>query len=548
MVAGATGIDLFLLVVDAAEGARPQTHEHLAILRLLGDRARGRRAVTKADAVDAETLRARARGGARARARARRSSRSRARRRARGSTSCGRRSPTCRRPRRAARRACKPTRLLRRPGLHAARDRHGRHRHALVGLDRRRRRAARRAGRARRPRPERAGARPAGRAGGGRPAGRGRAPGSRAARRCGAATRSSSRAPIRSATGSTSRSTSSSRSPTDARLHVHHGTAEHYARLVRVGERYAQLRLASPVVAARGDRVVLRDRTTVGGGLVLDPAPPRPHDRGAPRAARAGRPGLDRPARSPPPSRCGERISPRARCSLPPSWTRACGQPSRQATGTSRRSGSRSSSSGVVRALDERAASSPLDPGMAVAELLPRRPWASALVPLLPARAARREGVRARARRARSASAPTRPSGSRASSPRPASTPVRVDDGELARFLEREGRLVRLGDGLAVGAAAYDEARRTRSSRSARPRARSRWPASATSRQRAASPPSSCSSASTRTGSRAASATSACSGAARAPDRAALRLPRSGTGPVAQPVFKTGEAWQPHAG
>src|SRR5437868_7908541 len=36
MVAGATGIDLFLLVIDAAEGARPQTHEHLAVLRLLG--------------------------------------------------------------------------------------------------------------------------------------------------------------------------------------------------------------------------------------------------------------------------------------------------------------------------------------------------------------------------------------------------------------------------------------------------------------------------------------------------------------------------------
>ena len=55
MVAGATGIDLFLLVVDAAEGARPQTHEHLAILRLLGVE-RGVVAVTKADAVDAETL------------------------------------------------------------------------------------------------------------------------------------------------------------------------------------------------------------------------------------------------------------------------------------------------------------------------------------------------------------------------------------------------------------------------------------------------------------------------------------------------------------
>src|SRR4029077_15551971 len=36
MIAGATGIDFFLLVVDAQEGARPQTHEHLAVLRLLG--------------------------------------------------------------------------------------------------------------------------------------------------------------------------------------------------------------------------------------------------------------------------------------------------------------------------------------------------------------------------------------------------------------------------------------------------------------------------------------------------------------------------------
>ena len=55
MVAGATGIDLFLLVIDAAEGARPQTHEHLAVLRLLGVE-RGVVAVTKTDAVDVETL------------------------------------------------------------------------------------------------------------------------------------------------------------------------------------------------------------------------------------------------------------------------------------------------------------------------------------------------------------------------------------------------------------------------------------------------------------------------------------------------------------
>ena len=55
MIAGATGIDLFLLVIDAQEGARPQTLEHLAVLRLLGV-DHGVVAVTKADAVDAETL------------------------------------------------------------------------------------------------------------------------------------------------------------------------------------------------------------------------------------------------------------------------------------------------------------------------------------------------------------------------------------------------------------------------------------------------------------------------------------------------------------
>jgi selenocysteine-specific elongation factor len=38
--------------------------------------------------------------------------------------------------------------------------------------------------------------------------------------------------------------------------------------------------------------------------------------------------------------------------------------------------------------------------------------------------------------------------------------PVKVEDAELARFLEEAGRLVRLGDGLAVGRSAYEEARR----------------------------------------------------------------------------------------
>ncbi|TML42661.1 MAG: selenocysteine-specific translation elongation factor, partial [Actinobacteria bacterium] len=55
MVAGATGVDLFLLVIDAAEGARPQTLEHLSILRLLGVE-RGVVAVTKADAVEPDQV------------------------------------------------------------------------------------------------------------------------------------------------------------------------------------------------------------------------------------------------------------------------------------------------------------------------------------------------------------------------------------------------------------------------------------------------------------------------------------------------------------
>lgn len=55
MVAGATGIDLALVVIAADEGLMPQTREHLAILRLLGV-SRGVVALTKADLVDEEWL------------------------------------------------------------------------------------------------------------------------------------------------------------------------------------------------------------------------------------------------------------------------------------------------------------------------------------------------------------------------------------------------------------------------------------------------------------------------------------------------------------
>lgn len=55
MVAGATGMDVVLLVVAADEGVMPQTREHLDILRLLGV-PRMVVALTKVDAVDAEWL------------------------------------------------------------------------------------------------------------------------------------------------------------------------------------------------------------------------------------------------------------------------------------------------------------------------------------------------------------------------------------------------------------------------------------------------------------------------------------------------------------
>jgi len=55
MLAGATGIDLALLVIAADEGVMPQTREHLAILGLLGIRG-GVVALTKSDLVEPDWL------------------------------------------------------------------------------------------------------------------------------------------------------------------------------------------------------------------------------------------------------------------------------------------------------------------------------------------------------------------------------------------------------------------------------------------------------------------------------------------------------------
>src|SRR3954452_9201666 len=55
MLAGASGVDLVLLIVAADEGVMPQTREHFEICRLL-DIKTGIVALTKSDLVDDETL------------------------------------------------------------------------------------------------------------------------------------------------------------------------------------------------------------------------------------------------------------------------------------------------------------------------------------------------------------------------------------------------------------------------------------------------------------------------------------------------------------
>lgn len=63
-----------------------------------------------------------------------------------------------------------------------------------------------------------------------------------------------------------------------ARVAVHHGTRESAARLVELGGRFFQLRLEEPIVPEAGDRLVIRSLAppdTLGGGIVLDPAPRR---------------------------------------------------------------------------------------------------------------------------------------------------------------------------------------------------------------------------------------------------------------------------------
>jgi selenocysteine-specific elongation factor len=93
------------------------------------------------------------------------------------------------------------------------------------------------------------------------------------------------------------------------RVQVHHGTRDAPARVAPIAERWVQVRLERPLMALPGDAVVLREiapANTLGGATVIDPSPPRHGAAGEERLRRivAGEPldaPHDRPATAPPP-------------------------------------------------------------------------------------------------------------------------------------------------------------------------------------------------------------------------------------------------------
>jgi selenocysteine-specific elongation factor len=223
-----------------------------------------------------------------------------------------------------------------------------------------------------------------------------------------------------------------------ARVHVHLGTADVTARVVRLGERWAQLRLASPVTAARGDRVVLRGETTLGGGVVIDPAPPRHRD--SERMALVER---------------GDAAATVYAPVLVDSLRHAVDG---ELKGLERAGPWVFSSAwlGELEAdLRERiAGADPIDPGVSP----PSAPWTPDVVPLLPFE---RRGAKLYLPGAipslgpREAEAETLERELAAAGVRA----TKLEDAELARYLEASGRLVRLGNGYAIGAEAYEAAR-----------------------------------------------------------------------------------------
>jgi selenocysteine-specific elongation factor len=446
MVAGATGIDLFLLVIDAAEGARPQTHEHLAILRLLGIE-RGVVAVTKADLVDAETLElALAEAGElvpeaevvavsaktgqgleELRAALGKVVSSLEHKRTDGATRLyidrsftltGVGTVVTGTLRSGSIAPGDPL-LVEPSGLQTRARSVQVHDLDVVRAEAGQRVAVNLPGIA------------------------------RTKLRRGEALVEPGHYPVSWRLDIVLEELE----PVPAAVTVHVGTSDVPARVIRDG-RYAQLRLNEPVVAARGDRVVLRAETTVGGGLVLDPAPPRGLDPARLERLEHGDPAeiVQAIVREPVTAAALE-----ARALLSPGELARGLASLGQAGDWFFAAEWLEELRGTVRArLAERAHDSPLDPGLPLAVLLPPEPWAAAVGPLLQVErrgakayapgAAPRLGERARA----AALIEERLS---------EEDLVRVEDRELAAFLEAEGTLKRVGDGLVVSTQLYDRGR-----------------------------------------------------------------------------------------
>ena len=427
MIAGATGIDLFLLVIDAQEGARPQTLEHLAVLRLLGVE-HGVVALTKADAVDEETLELAAEEarelvpGAEVVA-------------VSAKTGAGLdelRAALARLPVRE-RDAGVATRLyvdrvftLRGVGTVATGTLWS---GSISAGDELRVEPSGRTVRVRSAQVHDAAVEHAD-------------AGQRVAVNLPQLERSElARGDALVASGHfvpsyrlDVRLTELAPVPADVTVHV--GTRGVPARVARDGD-YAQLRLKSAVVAARGDRIIIRTDTTVGGGTVIDPAPRRGLDRARLEALERGDAAAfvhapvarttllrlfsaDRLAELP---AAGELVYSEA-------WLAELRE--------------------SVRArLEARATANPVDPGIPIAELLPGHPWTLPLLGL------ERHGAKAYLPGA-AAGLGDRAGEADALEARLAEEEiVKVEDRGLAGYLEGEGRLRRVGDGYAVSAALY---------------------------------------------------------------------------------------------
>jgi hypothetical protein len=108
----------------------------------------------------------------------------------------------------------------------------------------------------------------------------------------------------------------------------------------------------------------------------------------------------------------------------------------------------------TVRArLSARAESDPLDPGVPLAELLPPEPWAPHVLNLLEVE---RRGAKAYLPGAAAALGERAQAASDLEALLAQEEIAKVDDKQLAAFLEEAGRLRRVGDGFAVSAALYD--------------------------------------------------------------------------------------------